>query len=154
MSHEDVQAITALLHEYAYRLDAGDIDGVVAMFEHARLGAVGRDGWATYPDGVRAQYAPVALHSDGTPGTMHLITNVTVTVAPDRATASSRSYFTVLQAVGGAPYQPIVGGAYHDRFERVDGAWRFTERVFEPRLVGDLSRHLRHDFGLGAQVRA
>lgn len=152
MSDEDVQAITALLHEYAFRLDAGDIDGVVAMFEHARMGAVGRQEWATGPDAVRARYEPVILYDDGTPRTMHVITNVTVHVDDGGVHATSRSYFTVFQSVAGTPYQPIVGGAYHDRFERVDGAWRFAERVFEPKLIGDLSRHLRVDFGLSREA--
>ncbi len=138
-------AITALIHTYAQRLDDGDIDGVVAMFEHAEIGAVGRDGFAYGVEGARSQYEPVIIYPDGTPRTMHLITNVTTTVESD--TASATSYFTVLQAIDGT-YQPIIGGRYHDRFTCVDGAWRFSRRVFEPRLIGDLSRHLRIDFGL------
>ena len=31
----DRAEITALVHEYARRLDAGDLDGVAALFEHA-----------------------------------------------------------------------------------------------------------------------
>jgi hypothetical protein len=31
----DSEAITALVHSYARLLDAGDIDGVVALFEHS-----------------------------------------------------------------------------------------------------------------------
>ena len=33
----DVDEITALIHEYAFRLDAGDLDGVAALFAHAEL---------------------------------------------------------------------------------------------------------------------
>jgi ketosteroid isomerase-like protein len=148
----DVQAITALLHEYAARLDAGDIDGVCELFEHAELGAVGRDDRARGRDAVRAHYAPVILYADGTPRTMHVITNVTVTVGADGDAATARSYFTVFQCVDGASYAPIVGGAYHDTFEKAGGEWRFAARIFEPKLIGDLSRHLRHDFGLGGDA--
>jgi hypothetical protein len=45
--------------------------------------------------------------------------------------------------VTGQGLHPILAGDYLDRFERVDGAWRFTERVFDPRLFGDLSRHMK-----------
>jgi hypothetical protein len=83
---------------------------------------------------------------------MHVITNVTVTVGADGDAATARSYFTVFQCVDGASYAPIVGGAYHDTFEKAGGEWRFAARIFEPKLIGDLSRHLRHDFGLGGDA--
>jgi len=38
---------------------------------------------------------------------------------------------------------PILAGEYRDRFARVDESWEFTERVFDARLFGDLSRHMR-----------
>ena len=89
---------------------------------------------------ARTIYDPVIIYDDGTPKTMHQITNVTVQVDGDRA--AGRCYFTVL-AVTGQGLHPILGGEYRDRFERVDGVWRFTERIFHPRLVGDLSGHMR-----------
>ncbi|MFI5541422.1 nuclear transport factor 2 family protein [Nocardia sp. NPDC051900] len=39
--------------------------------------------------------------------------------------------------------QPVAAGRYHDRFERVDGQWRFVERRVHIHLTGDLSRYLR-----------
>jgi len=40
----------------------------------------------------------------------------------------------------------VASGRYHDRFERVDGIWRFSERDFTMvDLVGDLSHHLTID---------
>lgn len=146
MTHDDVQAITALVHEYAFRLDSGDIDGVVALFEHADLGAIGRTDRVRGSAGARTYYDPVIIYGDGTPRTMHLISNVTIATEGESATA--QSYFTVLQSVDDRPFAPIVSGTYHDRFTRVDGRWRFAERLFDPSLVGDLSFHLRFDFGL------
>ena len=84
--------------------------------------------------------AGVIIHEDGTPRTQHQITNVTVRV--DGARASARSCFTVLQ-VTGQGLHPILAGEYHDRFERVDAEWRFTERIFDPRLFGDMSQHMK-----------
>jgi hypothetical protein len=137
---DEVDAITVLLHEYASRLDAGDLDGVAALFERAELGSTQHDRRYRGAREARTIYDPVILYDDGTPKTMHQITNVTVEVDGDRATSSC--YFTVL-AVTGQGLHPILGGEYRDRFERVDGAWRFTERIFDPRLVGDLSGHMR-----------
>jgi hypothetical protein len=37
----------------------------------------------------------------------------------------------------------VLSGRYHDRFERVDGAWRWRERFVYPDLEGDLGRHMR-----------
>jgi 3-phenylpropionate/cinnamic acid dioxygenase small subunit len=139
--NNDVDAITALLHEYAFRLDAGDLDGVAALFEHAELGSMRHERRSRGSQEARKIYDNVILYDDGTPRTMHQITNVTVQVDGDGAT--SRCYFTVL-AVTGQGLHPILGGVYHDRFERVRGAWRFSERIFDPRLFGDLSRHMRN----------
>jgi hypothetical protein len=134
------EEITALLHEYAFRLDAGDLDGVSALFEHAELRSTRHDRVLRGTAGARTLFEPVVLHGDGTPQTMHQITNVTVTV--DGSEARARCYFTVLQ-VTRLGLHPILVGEYRDRLELVDGRWRFTERVFDPRLFGDLSEHMR-----------
>jgi hypothetical protein len=132
--------IAALLHEYSYRLDAGDLDGVCALFEHAELRSTRHDRVLRGTVEARTLFEPVIVKSDGTPQTMHQITNVTVTVEGDAAT--SRCYFTVLQ-VTRLGLHPILVGEYRDRFDRVDGRWRFAERVFVPRLFGDMSEHMR-----------
>ena len=136
----DTEAITNLIHEYAYRLDAGDIDGVVALFEHAELGSTRHDRRSRGAEQARTVYDGVIIYDDGTPKTLHQITNVMVRIDGDAAAA--RSCFTVLQ-VTGQGLHPVLAGEYHDRFERVEGAWRFTERIFDPRLFGDLSQHMR-----------
>jgi len=136
----DVDAITALIHEYAYRLDAGDLDGVAALFEHAELGSTRHDRRRRGAAEARTIYDNVVIFDDGTPKTMHQITNVTVQVDGDGATA--RCYFTVLQ-VTAQGLHPVLAGEYRDRFERAPDGWRFTERIFDPHLFGDLSRHMR-----------
>jgi SnoaL-like domain len=137
----DVEAITALVMEYAERLDLGDLDGVAALFAHATWRSPGRVEPLRGTVAVRRAYDGVILY-DGIPSTRHVVTNLVVTVgSPDRATA--RSVFTVFQARPDFPLQPIISGRYHDAFERVDGAWRFADRLILPDLIGDLSRHLR-----------
>ena len=76
---------------------------------------------------------------DGVPRTKHVTTNLVIELSGD--TATTRSYFTVLQAVDGLSLQPIVAGRYHDAFARVGGAWRFTDRLIFMDLVGDLVWH-------------
>lgn len=143
MSESDARAaITALIHEYAYRIDAGDLDGVAALFEHAELGSSIRPERMRGAEQARQNYRGVILYDDGTPRTMHCITNVTVTVESATA-ARARSYFTVLQSTAGLALQPIIAGQYRDRFESAGGEWRFTERIIHPDRIGDLSRHMR-----------
>jgi hypothetical protein len=81
------------------------------------------------------------LYDDGTPRTKHVCTKRDPRV---RRPAAARpvAHFLVEQQLDDFPLQPIVGGRYHDRFERVD-EWRFTERRFFVDLVGDVSRHQR-----------
>jgi len=136
----DIADITALIHEYAFRLDAGDLDGVAALFEHAEFRSTQHERVLRGAKAVRSLYEPVILYDDGTPRTMHQISNVTVQIDGEEATA--RSYFTVLQ-VTGQGLHPILAGEYGDTFSSVDGQWQFMERVVCPLLIGDLSRHMR-----------
>jgi SnoaL-like domain len=139
---DDYEAVRALIHEYCYRIDAGDLDGVAALFEHAELGA------STHPHRMRGiaearqNYAGVIIYEDGTPHTMHCISNVTIWFDEQARTATSRSYFTVMQSTAESELRPIIGGQYRDRFECIDGNWRFTERIIHPDRVGDLSLHM------------
>jgi hypothetical protein len=142
----DVAEISALIHEYAFRLDAGDFDGVAALFAHAELRSTRNDRVRRGAAEARTLFDPVIVYEDGTPRTMHQLTNVTVAVevgvGGEGGAARARSYFTVLQ-VTGQGLHPILAGEYRDRFTLVDGRWRFTERVFDPKLFGDLSGHMR-----------
>jgi len=140
---EDVQAITSLVHRYAALIDAGDLDGVAALFEHATWGAGTRSERLRGTEEVRRGYGGVILYEDGTPRTKHVITNLVIDVRASSTHATAGSYFTVLQATDELSLQPIIAGRYEDRFEKVDGAWRFSERIIHPDLQGDLSKHMR-----------
>ena len=137
----DLEDITALVMRYAERLDAGDLDGVAALFAHATWRSPARAEPLRGAEQVRRAYDGVLLY-DGIPATRHVVTNLVVELEPpDRARA--RSYFTVFQARPDLPLQAIICGRYHDAFERAGGAWRFADRLILPDLIGDLSRHLR-----------
>jgi 3-phenylpropionate/cinnamic acid dioxygenase small subunit len=137
---ESRDAIAALVYAYAEHLDAGDLDAVADLFARGSYGLAGAPlsrGTAA----VRAALGAVKLHG-GSPRTKHVTTNLVVDVDDGAGMARARSYFTVLQATDALPLQAIVAGRYHDRFERADGLWRFTERLIHLDLVGDVRDHL------------
>ena len=135
----DRNRIEDLIYEYARRVDAGDFAGVGVLFAHGTF----RAGEGTFRGDEVADVlaAMVIVGADGTPGTKHVVTNVTVRVEGD--TARVDSYFTVLQTASGPALQPIVAGRYEDSFERDGERWRFADRVVHTELVGDVSRHLK-----------
>lgn len=146
--HDDVvtadsEAVRALVVAYAERLDAGDLDGVAALFEGAVLHRAGSGGALVGAEAVRHLYDPIICYDDGTPRTQHTLGNLEVTVDADGEHAASRCAFTVWQARPGAELGPVLAGRYDDRFVRAAGQWRFTERTITPDLLGDLSDHMR-----------
>ncbi|HXX88776.1 MAG TPA: nuclear transport factor 2 family protein [Acidimicrobiales bacterium] len=137
------RAIENLIGRYAELVDAGDFDGVAELLADAALGAIGEEGSVRGRHEIGKLFHTTTMrHDDGTPRTKHVTTNTILEVDEAAGTATARSYFTVLQAMPGMALQPIVAGRYHDRFARVDGAWRFSERRFGVDLMGDVSRHL------------
>ena len=139
----DAEAVRALVVTYAERLDAGDLDGVAALFgtrccdRPARAARLSCRGGApdVRPGGPLherdASHPARAEQRRGDPRPV------------GGARAASRCVFTVFQARPGSVLGPVLAGRYDDRFERVAGEWRFTERVITPDLVGDLSDHMR-----------
>ena len=137
----DLGEITALIHAYAARLDAGDLDGVAALFEHATWRSDATRAVLRGTDQVRAVYDRVHLY-EGSPRTKHLITNLCIDMEPGADSAGADCYFTVLQGiVPGEPIQTILSGRYEDRFERVSGTWRFSDRLIIVDLAGDQRKH-------------
>ena len=100
-------AVTQLIYAYAERIDHGTSPAWAELFGHATLTFEGFDNEVTGREAIEALYANTTRrYEDGTPRTKHLMTNVLVDVGGDGASATSRSYFTVLQAVPGAPDAP------------------------------------------------
>jgi ketosteroid isomerase-like protein len=140
--HPDEAAIRGLINAYCERLDAGDFEGVAALFARG----VFRSPAGTElvgPDAVRGQYEAVIVYPDGTPRTKHVLGTVIVEVDAERARATARCAFTVFQQAPGQPLRPELGGRYHDTFVHEDGAWWFTERMVRPDLWGDMAQHMR-----------
>ncbi|CAM3008881.1 nuclear transport factor 2 family protein [Prescottella defluvii] len=146
-----VDAIRDLSHLYTHLIDEARLEEVSDLFAHAVYGQC--DGAGTPlgpvrdsdPGGVlEACRSFIRMHgTPPRPRTKHVVTNLRVDVADDCRTATSLSYFTVLQATEKLPLQPILSGRYFDAFAVADGEWRFTQRLTCIDLVGDLSEHAR-----------
>ena len=149
---ESHHAITKLMFRYAECVDTADFDGLSELFARGVLtsSAAADPGEGMRGADVGRFYAATnKVHEDGTLRTRHLATNLIVEIEEDADTATARSYYVVLQATGKLPFQAIVGGRYEDRFERVDGEWRFTDRVVLVDQIGEMSEHLSFDLAQG-----
>jgi ketosteroid isomerase-like protein len=135
-------AIPNLLYTYADLIDAGDLIGAARLFRHGAVVSGGQriEG----EEAIAAMWRGwMRLYPDGTPRTRHIITNPIIELSDDGQTATCRSQWTVLQATGGFPLQPVGTGRYHDRFARIAGQWHFTERNYaQIDLLGDMRAHL------------
>lgn len=147
MTADDYVAIQNLIYRYCDRIDRGDFAGLAQMFAHADLHV------PALPEPVRGVAAIEAMYAQftrvypetGTPRTRHVTSNVIIEADGETA-ARAQSYVLVHQATEALPLQPIIGGRYYDRFAKVSGAWRFTERRMEMDLFGNLSAHLLQAF--------
>jgi 3-phenylpropionate/cinnamic acid dioxygenase small subunit len=150
-SFDDWHAIQTLLVTYAEYVDAARLADAAALFEHATYRVV-REGQddpvlARGAADVERFFAITRVYPDGTPRTKHVITNIDIRLAGD--TATSRCAVTVFQQTEVLPLQPIASGHYVDRFQRVDGVWRFSERELRNFLYGDRSQHILWEVGQG-----
>jgi uncharacterized protein (TIGR02246 family) len=128
MSLEDKDAIREVLAEYCFRLDRGDYDGMAALFtedgtwDTAFGAATGRAAIAQQASDIRSRAGAER------PRAIHLVTNIVIALAGDRATI--RSNWTVVQ---NSPDGPKIGsgGAYADDMVKDSGEWRFRYRKID-----------------------
>jgi 3-phenylpropionate/cinnamic acid dioxygenase small subunit len=138
----DHVAIANLVYRYAELIDAGDFDGLGALFGDAVVTAEGSDvSWRGAQAITEMYLGSTRRHADGTPRTKHVTTNLVVEIDDAREHATCRSYYTVLQQTDDLALQPVIAGRYHDDFRR-DVQWRFTRRHIFVDLTGDLAHHL------------
>lgn len=140
-------AICNLLYRYAELMDAGRFEEITTeLFAHTKF-IVGPEGTpALDADTMLDVFRKTTIrYEGGSLQTKHLVTNPILEIDEAAGTAVCRSYYTVFQQTDTLALQPVVSGRYHDRFERVDGKWRFAERDYSKvDLIGDTSQHLTY----------
>jgi len=142
-----VTEICNLVYTYGRLVDAGDFKGVGRHFAHARITNDRSDEVAEGAEEITAMYRRTTrLYPEtGTPRTQHAFNNPILEIDEDADRATCRANFVVFQQTDRLPLQPIIAGRYRDRFERVDGAWRYAEKHMIVDLMGDLGDHLLID---------
>jgi len=139
----DERAILNLLHLYCELQDAADFRAVSELFRHSGYRVQGGQSLFGFDEVYALKTKHDKIHEDGTLRTKHVTTNTILEIDPDGLGARTRSYFTVYQGTSALPLQCVIAGRYHDAFEKVDGAWRFCDRLILGDLQGNLSHHLR-----------
>ena len=138
----DGDRIRTLLGQYCERIDAGDFDGVGALFDRGRLADEHGNELAQGSEAVAAFFAATVQLHGGSPRTKHLVTNTAIEEEDAGMLVARSSYVVLLQTQQGKPLLPVIAGRYVDHFERDGTGWHFFERRFLVDLAGDLSRHL------------
>jgi hypothetical protein len=146
---DDGERIRGLLATYGERMDAGDFDGVGALFAAGALADEHGTELARGAEAVARFYRSITQLHEGSPRTKHLVLGTWLSEADgtpqgDRV-VTARSSYLVLQALEPGDLRPMITGRYVDRVRRSDDGWTFVERRFHVDLTGDLSRHLTID---------
>ena len=123
----DEQAIRALIHEYASRLDDGDLDGVADLFT--------ADGeWIVAGHGEPRGRTEIVAFLEGLLGNwngiVHALLSGVIHLDPaDHDRATGRWYISEFgQLESGA--EVFFAGVYHDTYARDVGIWRFARREY------------------------
>ena len=142
MTSDDRTAIENLIFRYARYVDTAQYEALGALFTDAAITANKTTqvfaGAAAVRDYWRMSNKRFA---EGTPRTHHVVSNLEFEPAAT-GQVLVRSCFTVLQATGTIPLQPIACGRYEDLFDQGPAGWRFRSKHIEVTLLGDMSDHL------------
>ena len=144
--------IEEIIFRYAELLDAGDLEGLSALFARGSIKpAVGET--AKGAEEVFRLFASVVKFYDAdenlvpyergqcTPRTRHITTNLIFDFDNAVMEANVRSVFTVYQTLAGRN-EIVAGGRYVDKFVRTLQGWHLNEREIIVENAGDMSRHL------------
>jgi len=134
---EDKDAIREVLAEYCFALDGGQYDAMAALFtadgtwDTAFGAATGRPAIAALARDLRARAGAER------PRAIHLVTNIAIALAGDRAEVRS-NWIVVQNSSANSPGGPKIGsgGGYADQMAKVDGRWRFRYRKIDRFIVG------------------
>ena len=144
--------IEEIMFRYAELLDAGDLEGLSALFARGAIKpAIGEpvkgaeEVLKLYSTAVKFYDADEKLvpylRGQCTPRTRHVTTNLIFEFDNAVMAATVRSVFTVYQTLAGRN-EIVAGGRYVDRFVRTLQGWHLDERQIIIENAGDMSGHL------------
>lgn len=129
LTTEDRIAINDLLAAYAWALDTGDVDALVACFtpDAVVIEEVFEDPdrWEG-SENIR-RFAEHFRNVPNFPGRQHHLTQSVV--KGDSQRCSVRSFALVTECQGEPPYVIRFAGYWDDQLAKVAGHWLFTERI-------------------------
>jgi uncharacterized protein (TIGR02246 family) len=122
LTTDDVTAIQQLYARFCNTLDDGEADAFVECF--APDGSLGGVGTPVRGHGALRKFAEDLVGRN----MRHVATGIYVEGDGDEAVG--RAYLVAYR--GTRPAKLLATGRYRDRICKVDGDWRFAERVFTP----------------------
>ena len=126
---EDRIAINDLLARYAWALDTGDVDALVACFTPTAVVIEEvfeePDRWEG-ADGIR-RLGEHFRNVPNFPGRQHHVSQLLVEGGNSRC--SARSFVFVTECRGEPPYVLRFTGYYDDQLVKLDGRWLFKQRI-------------------------
>lgn len=125
----DAEQVRAIYARYAFAYDQGRADDFAALFTDT--GAFEIAGGAVV-SGRAALAGMVTAAAARSGDTMHVVSNVLVSVAGDSATGRA---YVVLLAMDEGALRIVTAGTYEDSFDRTADGWLLSRRRFEP-VVG------------------
>lgn len=125
-SGSDAEQIRDLYARYSWAYDQGRAEEYAALFTE--------DGEFEVVGGPRVQgreaLAGLVSAAAARPGrTLHMVSNVLVTVTGDSATGQA---YVQLLALADAALRVVAVGTYNDAFVRTAAGWQLSRRRFEP----------------------
>ncbi len=124
MSVEDVLAIQKLLADYNHLIDSGQADAWADLF--VADGAF--DPGLMPPINGRAALVEFAAALPAMiPGARHVVSNVSIDVDGDRA--SAKSYLHMWMKDGDGKFGVMTAGIYSDELVRIGGSWKLSRRT-------------------------
>jgi hypothetical protein len=120
----DEREINRALTRFARAMDERDWPAAKAILSEDATGELGT-GPLNGPDAI---IACIRHYLDGCGPTQHLLGNLLIEITGD--TAESRCYVSDMHLGAGdlSALSFVTLGDYHDRWRRIDGAWRLTHR--------------------------
>jgi hypothetical protein len=159
-SYNEIHNVLVAVHTH---FNMGEFDEMGRIFEHATLTTAYT--WADQAIVVGGErigegYRRATRLHNGLPRVQYWLSNVVIDGDDANGVAKAESQYAALvgdestwsgphgmEAEDHAkpPIQIFSVGRYHDDFERIDGAWRITNRMIYADLTGDRSLHLKTD---------